>query len=267
MQRELRTCPVTGVVVVLNEAWPPAPPVVVPIQPCWSCGERGPLIQTRGEIRAIPHPTPILGIEGNPRPRRIGAAVVREGVGAHELVFGRHDHADSELLSFVADRIRDLRGDPRLRGFLIRRTGRAGDHRVWHLVALPFDLPPAAPAAWRDAERELGTRVLAENAGALAVAAFAPTVPFETWVVPRGGIQEFPGDEGVLAHVTALVAEVESRIHQRLGQPEVQVALHDGNPWRIVLRPQFPAAAPPLGPELPLVGVFPERAAKVLRGG
>lgn len=268
MKRELRTCPVTGRTVLLNEAWPPLPPPArtSPADECWFCQPRGPMISQHGSIVAIPHPTPALGIEGQVRPRREPAGVVRDAVGAHELLYGTHEEGDESLLRLAAQRIVDLRRDVRLRGFSLQREGFAGEHRAWHLVALPFHLAPHPTAAYRDAERAEAARMVARTHEALAVAAFAPTAPFETWIFPLSANVEF-GDNPTLSAVCSLAHRVGTTLASTLGNPVIRWSVREGAPWHLVLQPQLRCEAPPLPDELPLVGVFPERAAKVLRGG
>lgn len=260
--RELRTCPVTGVTVLLNDAWPDGPrPAVPPAMPCWACAAHGPWLAHRGAVRATPHPVPALGVEGDVVARTFGPGVRREGVGAHELVFAGHDRVDPDALAVVAARIADLRGDARLRGFAVHRVAAPGVHPTWELYALPTDVPPTDARAWRAAEAA-GPRRVAQADGALAVAAFAPTAPWETWVVPAHGDDDFPHAH---APVAALAERVLVVMERWLGGPVVHVTVAFGSPWRLVLRP---AVAPSLRTEaigLPGHGVFPERAARELR--
>ncbi len=188
MPRELRTCPVTGVVVLINDAWPDAPlPAVAPVAPCWSCGNPGPVLARRGGVVAVPHPVPALGIEGEVRPKAERPGVRRDAVGVHELLFGRHDEADPDSLLLASERIDDLRRDRRLRGFSLLRRAAPGRHPAWELFAIPTDLAPTDGRAWRDDELLDGRRVLARVDGAVAIAAWAPVAPFEVWVLPEAG--------------------------------------------------------------------------------
>ena len=65
----------------------------------------GPVIAEAGELRAVPHPVPALGIEGSMRNDSSGGGVRRDAVGAHELLFGGHEASDPGLLAFAAERI------------------------------------------------------------------------------------------------------------------------------------------------------------------
>ncbi|GDX80413.1 hypothetical protein LBMAG42_22240 [Deltaproteobacteria bacterium] len=211
----------------------------------------------------VPHPVPALGIEGDERVRVAAHGVRRDAVGAHELIFGAHGSADPRLLAFAAHRIAELRRDPRLRGFSIFRVDAPGRHPIWELLALPTDIAPSNPAPWRDVELENGARVVEANHGAVAIAAWAPRVPFETWVLPTRGGEEFPAG---YEEVSALADRVLARMAERLGGPEIVVTVEFGTPWRLVLRPRVEVSLRTEGVGLPGHGVLPERAVGVLRG-
>ena len=266
--RELRTCPVTGVVVLLNDAWPdlPAPLLSLP-EVCWACGKPGPILGVGRGVVAVPHPVPALGVEGDVRARRDGPGIRREAVGAHELVFGAHDPpgvdaGDVAALELAAERVADLRRDRRLRGFSVFRRSAAGLHAQWQILATPEDRLPGEAAGWRDAELSAGIRVIAEGGGAVAIAAWAPRVPFEVWVVPRAGAADFPFG---LVGVAPLAARIRSRIERWLGGAAVDSVVEFGSPWRLVLRPLVHSQLPTPIAGLSGHGVFPELAAEQLR--
>lgn len=264
--RELRTCPVSGRTVLLNDAWPDTPAPLPPrsAEPCWFCAPRGPVIAATGAVRAVPHPVPWLGVEGDARPGVASGAVRRDGVGAHELIYGAHVEDEGALLRMVAARMADLRKDTRLRGFGAVRRHAPGAHAAWQLFALPFDVPVSTPGWWRDHEMEVGERVVDRHAEAVALLAWAPRVPFETWVMPASGAAPFgaidPGPVGELAtHVLGL-------LERALRAPPVDLVLVDGDPWRIELSPRLGAApAVEVATGVPAHGVAPEAAAEWLR--
>ena len=260
--RELHTCPVTGRTVILNDRWPDRPPA--PGGPCWFCAAPGPVIAMLDGAFAVPHPTPALGIEGDPTPRRDDERVWREGVGAHELLFAGHDGDDVTLLRLARARIRDLRQDRRLRGFgLARRSGPAL-HTVWQLVALPFDLAPSSPAAWRDSEVADGVRMVGLRGDAVAIMAWAPRVPLETWVVPMHGRATFLDGRD---DVAGLATELRGRLTRALGDVPIDMVVEDGEPWRIELLPRLGIEATVTAATgLPVHGASPEEAAGWLRG-
>lgn len=263
--RELRTCPVTGRVVLLNDAWVDEPVVPEPSGPCWYCSANEPIIATKGAARAIPHPVPALGVEGDARPVLLAGAVRRQAVGAHELVYAAHE--GGELLSLVADRWRDLRRDSRLLGMAAIRRSAPGRHVAWQVNALPHHLPSSAPAGWRDVERGLGVRLIAVDA-ATTFLAWAPRVPFETWVLPTLGTAGFEQSDPALVREVERAAEGALRALVRaLRGAAVDLVVVDGEPWRIELLPRLSVpSAVEVSTGVPVHGVFPEAAAVLLRG-
>jgi hypothetical protein len=203
---------------------------------------------------------PALGIEGNARPLASASGVRREAVGAHELIAGAHD-GEAGLLLFAAERMADLRRDTRLRGFRLLRDARPGAHVVWQLFAIPTDVAPGEAAAWRAAELAAGVRVVARAGGATAIAAFAPRVPFELWVLPDGDA-EFPVASDA---VERLADRLVHALAVGLGGAPVRLVVEFGAPWRIVVRPVTTPTLPTAAVDLPGHGVFPERAAAELR--
>ncbi len=261
--RELRTCPVTGVMVLLNDGWPDQPAdLPTPASTCWPCEAVAPVIMESGALRAVPHPVPALGIEGSIQWDQGAGAVRRDAVGAHEILFGEHDGGGAGLLAFAASRIADLRRDRRLRGFRLLREWRPGAHPMWQLFALPVDDVPGEAGPWRAAELAAGTRVVAREAGAVAFAAWAPRVPFEVWVMPTGE-GAFPSGS---AAVEALAESVAATLSGALGGAAVKGVVEAGEPWRLVLRPFTRPSVPTSDVDLPGHGVFPERAAVLIRG-
>ncbi len=262
--RELRTCPATGVVVLINDAWPDAPlPALAPSDPCWACSDPGPVLARRGRLVAVPHPVPALGVEGEVRAKVERPGVRRDAVGVHELMFGGHDEADPDALILAFERIEDLRRDRRLRGFSLLRRAAPGRHPLWELFAIPTDLAPTDARAWCAHELVDGRRLIARSDGAVAIAAWAPVAPFEVWVLPEAGDGDFP-----VAHVgvARLAERVLGAMARWLGGPEVRMTVEWGTPWRIVLRPRLALGLATDAVGLPGHGVFPERAAAELRG-
>lgn len=280
--RELRTCSVTGVTVLLNDAWldhrPPEHLDHDTLQSgssaeCPWCASSGVTITSQANaagstVRAIPHPTPALGVEGDARIRQADDRVWREAVGAHELLVGPHEGADGLTLRLAHTRIVDLRRDGRLRGFRVHRRDRPAGHAFWQLVALPFDVAPQAPARWRDAELTAGVRVVERTPEAVAIFAWAPRVPFEIWVLPSTGRGAFSAphraiDPAAVEAVAGLALRAREHIRDALGAVEIDVTLVDGEPWRLELLPRHAAPTPvESATGLPLHGVFPEHAAR-----
>lgn len=267
MVRELRTCPVTGRVALINESWPdPLPAVVPPPGVCWFCETPSDhVLARRADWRVVPHPVPALGIEGDVRARVDLGRVRRDAVGAHELIFAGHDGAaHQDALRLVIQRIGDLRRDTRLRGFRAIHRAIPGHHVVWQLFALPFELAPSAPASWRDGELRDRERVVAESPEAVGLAAWAPRQPFELWVLPRTGRSRL--EVADTDPVAELAEKLASRVSQALRGAPVDWVIEDGEPYRIELVPRVaPAAALEVAAGVPLHGVRPELAAGFLR--
>lgn len=249
--RQLRTCPVTGRVVLINDAWLDAPPVEAPAAAPAASAQ---VVGTRGGCAARPCATPWLGVEGSVEMHRHEGRLWREAVGAHELLLGG---TTAEALALAQDRIADLRGDTRLRGFHLAWRG------AWQLYALPFEPVPGAPEAWRDAERRSGERVIGAVDGAVAILAWAPRVPFETWVLPAWGRGGF--EEAEVGPVAALLDRVVERLARALPGAELDRVVVDGAPWRVEVLPRLGRPALSEGFDLPAHGTFPEAAAAYLR--
>lgn len=194
------------------------------------------MIQKEGSQSAIPHPVPVLGIEGDPRPRIEGRWLWREGVGAHELLMGDHTGDDRLALRLAQQRIQDLRRDSRLLGFSLGRRALPFGHAIWQLLALPFSPALSAPALWRDAEKQVALRVLEEAEGAIAILAWAPQAPFETWILPTQGREHF--EHGNVQGVAYLLQHWLPRI-QAMSGSTVDIVLVDGEPWRLELIPRL----------------------------
>lgn len=237
-RRELRTCPVDGGTVLLNSVLRAAPAAAgAPPPP----GEGW-----------HPHDPPWVGIEGDTRVE-VSPAVVRDGLGAHEVLYGGLEAS----LALAAERIADLRRDRRLRGFHVAGRTNGGAPDRLELVALPFDHPRSAPAPWRD--REVGgPRCLCIERDAVAILAWAPRTPMEVWVLPRHGRPPFgPGTEPV----ARLASHVLERLARALPGVGVDVVVVDGEPWRVELRPRLATDGVfTLATGLPAHGSFPEDA-------
>lgn len=262
---ELRTCPVTGQVVLVDGAVldhpHPAPP---PPAPCPWCTPSEPPIQALAGVTARAHPHPVLRVERDVTVHTVDGHVRREALGAHEILAGDHVGDEVSCLRLAQARIRDLRGDRRLRGFRLARRHAPGHHRVWSLWALPFEGAPGAPARWRDRELLSGERVIAEEAGAVGILAWAPRVPFETWVLARSGGSGF--EDGDPTAVARLGDHLAARLSRVLGGAAVDLFVCDGEGWRIELLPVLPDGglfARATG--IPRHGGVPERVAEYLR--
>lgn len=247
MRRELRTCPVDGHTVLLNDVLTSVPERTTPL-PSPPVGDRG----------WHHHDPPWVGVEGNAAVQRV-PAVSRDALGAHEWLAGDLPTA----LRTAQGRMTDLRGDTRLKGFGVAGVAVDGAITGLDLVALPFETRSSAPAGWRDAEVG-GPRCIAVAEAAVALLAWAPRTPLECWVLPREGRASFGYADP--ASVAALAEDVLSRLARALPGAAIEVVLVDGEPWRLELRPRMTTAGVfTAATGLAAHGSFPERAALYLR--
>lgn len=264
--RELRTCPVTGRTVLINEGWwAPAGPLPPVPDPCPVCSlSHAPIAQSKG-LRVLPHPNPALGIEGNPKPITELGAVRMEAVGAHELIYGDHQGLDhAAALRLGQQRIHDLRRDSRLRGFRLACRLIPGHHPLWQLWAFPFELRPSAPAIWRDQQIESGKQVVAHTAGAVALMAWAPRVPFELWLMPDQGRSSFEKED--CAPVAKLLHHVLPQIQRATAAVPLDIVVEEGEPWRLEILPALPNdSLLHAATGFPVHGTSPEVALQFLR--
>ncbi len=264
--RELRTCPVTGRTVLINEGWwaaptpPPPPPDLCPL-----CHFSHPPIATAEGLRVLPHPNPALGIEGNPRPIQEAGQVRMEAVGAHELIFGDHAGINhGAALRLGRQRIQDLRRDKRLRGFRLACRLIPGHHPVWQLWAFPFELRPSAPASWRDHQLEAGKNVLHRGEGTLAMPAWAPRVPFELWLLRDQGRAGFEAEDP--SNIAELLTKILPALQQRVGAVPIDLVVEEGEPWRLELLPALKGdSLLEAATGIPVHGTSPEAALQFLR--
>ncbi len=263
--RELRTCPITGLVVLVDRGKVDRRVVPPPVpRPCPWCTPQGLIIATGDGVRASPHPRPVLRVEESGEIRRRGAVLSRDGLGAHEVILGDHDADDTRCLRLVQQRFLDLRRDHRLRGFRAARRHSPGHHVVWQLWALPFEGVPGAPWRWRDDELAAGERVVHQDPDAVAILAWAPRTPLETWVLPREGRGGF--ETADVAAVATLVTRMAGRVSRALAGAPVDLVLTDGEPWRVEIVPVSPPAALfPTVTGIPHHGGVPEVVAEYLR--
>ena len=167
--------------------------------------------------RAVVHPHPLYRIEGEPSRRGDGLYDRMGSVGAHEVLLEnpRHDRpmwnsSDQEVeqvLRLMAQRIQDLKRDPRFRYISIFKNngasaGQEFEHPTTMLTATTF-VPRRVLYELRAGkdyfdgkercvfcdilaqEERQGIRVLEICGDYAAFCPFAPRVPYETWILPR----------------------------------------------------------------------------------
>lgn len=182
--REIRSCPLTGIEVVLAaarrvERAPPRPPEPDPADCPFCPGNESatpPTIATRGSAeawvaRAFPNRAPALVVEQRPDRHREGPFERLAGTGAHEVVVCCPEHRalhelpaerSIDAMLLARERILDLRRDARLRVLQwFRNQGLGGSasqpHPHAQIVALPFVPERVRRVAARASEHRLRT--------------------------------------------------------------------------------------------------------------
>jgi len=225
LRMELRKDPITRSWVITGDDVPDVPPRAN--SPCRFCADSASPLQviaTRTEVEGVPwsarsvvHPLPLYRIEGEPSRRGDGLYDKMRSIGAHEVLVenSRHDRnlweaSDSEIEQFLrlaAQRIKDLKGDARIKYVSIFKNygtnaGQEFEHPNSQLTATTF-VPRRVLyelRAGRDyyqqkercvfcdiigQEERQGLRVLELRGDYIAFCPYAPRVPYETWILPR----------------------------------------------------------------------------------
>lgn len=195
--------------------------------PCRFCANASSPLQviaSRGEIDGLPwsarsvvHPMPLYRIEGDPSRRGDGIYDRMRSIGAHEVLVEtpKHDRnlwnaSDVEIEQFLklaAQRIRDLKGDGRIKYISIFKNfganaGQEFEHPTAQLTATTF-VPRrvlyelrAGREYYQQKERcvfcdiigqeeRQGLRVVELRGDYIALCPYAPRVPYETWILPH----------------------------------------------------------------------------------
>jgi len=167
--------------------------------------------------RSVVHPRPLYRIEGEPGRRADGIYDRMHSVGAHEVLVEnpRHDRhlwnaSDEEIAQFLrlaAERILDLKRDPRIKYVSLfkdygKGAGQEFSHPTSQITATMF-VPRRVLYELRagreyfigkercvfcdiiQQEERQAQRVIEARGDYLALCPYAPRVPFETWVLPR----------------------------------------------------------------------------------
>jgi UDPglucose--hexose-1-phosphate uridylyltransferase len=256
----------------------------------------------------VPNRFPALRIEGELERSGEGLYDRMSGVGAHEVVIEAPEHDArfeqlpeshlAEVLRAYRERILDLARDPRLQYVMVFKNhgdpaGASIAHTHSQLIATPI-VPMMVEeelagglqhfrikqrCIWCDILRQErgGARVVLEERGFMALAPFAPRVPFETWVLPvghRSSYEATPGEE--LRPLAALLGEVLRRMASTLGDPAYNLVLHsaplrartlDHFHWHLEIVPTLTAVAGfEWGTGFFINPTPPEEAARYLRG-
>jgi UDPglucose--hexose-1-phosphate uridylyltransferase len=221
---ELRKDPITRSWVITGDDVPEAQPradapcrfctdAVSPLQVIASGGADG----SPWSTRSVVHPSPLYRIEGDPSRRGDGLYDRMRSIGAHEVIVEnpKHDRnlwnaSDSEIEQFLklaAQRIKDLKGDARIKYVSIFKNfgvnaGQEFEHPTSQLTATTF-VPRrvlyelrAGREYYQQKERcvfcdiigqeeRQGIRVVELRGDYVALCPYAPRVPYETWILPH----------------------------------------------------------------------------------
>lgn len=259
-------------------------------------------------VRVAPNRFPALRIEGELERSGEGLYDRISGVGAHEVLIEAPDHDArieqlpvshlAEVLLAFRERMIDLARDPRLEYVMVFKShgdqpGAPITHAHSQLIATPI-VPMMVEeelagglqhfrikqrCIWCDIVRQEhgGGRVVIEEQGFMALAPFAPRVPFETWVLPighRSSFEETPGEE--LLALAGLLGELLRRMAKTLGDPPYNLMLHsaplraralDHFHWHLEIVPTLTGLAGfEWGTGFFINPTPPEEAARYLRG-
>jgi UDPglucose--hexose-1-phosphate uridylyltransferase len=198
--------------------------------------------------RAVVHPTPLYHIEGEPERRGDGIYDRMSSIGAHEVLVEnpRHDRhvwqaSDEEIGQFLrlaAERIMDLKRDPRIKYVSLFKdyganAGQEFKHPTSQVTATTF-VPRRVLYELRAGreyfqakercvfcdiltqEERQAARVIEARGDYVALGPYAPRVPYETWILPRNHEASFErtglAKPGLRVNLAALLRRTLQRI-------------------------------------------------------
>lgn len=233
------------------------------------------------ETRVVPNKYPALTPEGSDVRSHAGLYVVMEGMGSHEVIIETpfHNRQPSRMTAGEVEKIvrtyrlryRALESSPGIRSVIIfRNHGPAAGTSLLHphsqIIAtgiVPRHIrhrDDSARSYFDDrgrclvcdmAEQELadGRRVVFENDLFAAFVPFAASVPFETWILPKGHRTSFGGlsdEEG--ADFSEVLHGVLAKLDGVCGDPDYNYVIHSSamraadEPylhWHLQLKPRL----------------------------
>jgi UDPglucose--hexose-1-phosphate uridylyltransferase len=198
--------------------------------------------------RSVVHPNPLYHIEGEPDRRGDGIYDRMGSVGAHEVLVEnpRHDRhlwkaTDNEIGQFLrlaAERILDLKRDPRIKYVSLFKdfganAGQEFSHPTSQITATMF-VPRRVLYELRAGreyyvgkercvfcdiltqEERQASRVIEARGDYVAICPYAPRVPYETWILPRNHDASFErtglSRPGLRTNLAALLRRTLQRI-------------------------------------------------------
>ncbi|MCJ7756432.1 MAG: galactose-1-phosphate uridylyltransferase, partial [Thermoanaerobaculales bacterium] len=211
------------------------------------------------QVRVFANSFPALRVEGEVVREAVGFNDTVSGVGAHEVIVETPESglelADLQVeeiqlvLEAYRARLLDLRRDLRLRYVLIfknkgREAGASVHHAHSQLIATPI-IPTAVVNelnSCRDhfsrrerclfcdligQEQRLAERICLETERYVAMAPFAASTPFETWILPKEHRHDFTlSSNDELRGMAVILRDFLRRVRALLGDPPYNLVLH-----------------------------------------
>ncbi len=212
-------------------------------------------------VRVLPSRAPMLRVEeGDVKRSGEGLFDKINGIGAHEVIIETPHHGVRQADLTVAeienifwayrDRILDLERDGRLRYVLVYKNqgSKAGATVLNHSYSLLAGLPIVPRLLQEELagarqhydykhrciycdiiaqERSADIRLIAETRDCVALAPFAPRVPFEVWILPKRHSARFVVIEpGELHNLAIMFKEVLQRLDKALACPDYNYVIH-----------------------------------------
>ncbi len=211
------------------------------------------------DVRVVPNKFPALRSEGEITRRGEGIYDEMSGIGAHEVIIECPEHISDiaeldtaqieKVLRVWADRLRELRQDPRLRCAIVfknhgAQAGASLEHAHSQLIALPIvpkrlaeELEGAKKyQEFRDRcvfddilQQELDSeeRLVYQNEDIVVIAPYASRFPFELWFLPRRGEPWYEHADLRTYHCLAEALQVVCRkLNRALDHPPYNLMLH-----------------------------------------
>lgn len=225
------------------------------------------------QVRVFANASPVLRVEGEVVRQAVGLNDTVSGVGAHEVIVEtpRPDRELADLgveevllvLQAYRARLLDLRRDVRLRYVLIFKNkgledGAAINHAHSQLIATPT-IPTVIVQELSSCrehfsrrerclfcdlmrqEQRLGDRICLETDRYIAMAPFAASTPFETWILPREHRHDFAlSSDDELRGAAVILRDLLRRTRAVLDDPPYTFVLHTApNPLPRPGRPDY----------------------------
>ena len=213
----------------------------------------------RWQVRVFADSSPVLRVEGDVVREAVGLNDTVSGIGAHEIIVETPDSnvelADLEIeeilpvLQTYRARLLDLRRDTRLRYVMIfknkgREAGASVAHAHSQLIATPI-IPTVVVRELNSArehfnrserclfcdmirqELRLRERICLETDRFLALAPYAATSQFETWILPREHHHDFAlATDEILLGLAGILRDLLRRTRALLDDPAYNLVLH-----------------------------------------